>query len=140
MNGPAVSAVGDTVAAVWFTGAQDTARVRVAFSTDAGATFGPPTRIDGGTPAGRVDVELLDGGRALVSWVERTGGEAAEVRARVVRRDGTLESPLVVSPSNGTRASGFPRMTRIADGVLMAWTIPGTPSTVQVAAVRTGAR
>ena len=140
VNGPAVSAVGDTVAAVWFTGAQDTARVRVAFSTDAGATFGPPTRIDGGTPAGRVDVELLDGGRALVSWVERTGGEAAEVRARVVRRDGTLESPLVVSPSNGTRASGFPRMTRIADGVLIAWTIPGTPSTVQVAAVRTGAR
>ena len=140
VNGPAVSAVGDTVAAIWFTGAQDTARVQMAFSTDAGATFGPPTRVDAGTPTGRVDVELLDGDRALVSWVERTGGEAAEVRARVVRRDGTLEPHLVVSPSSGARASGFPRMTRTAGGVLMAWTIPGTPSTVRVAAVRVGGR
>ncbi|MFM8781834.1 MAG: hypothetical protein ACKOFO_10310, partial [Gemmatimonadota bacterium] len=87
----------------WFAEAQDTARVQVVFSTDAGATFGAPVRIDGGLPTGRVDVELLDGDRALVSWIERVGGEGAEVRARIVRRDGTMETPLVVSPSAGTR-------------------------------------
>jgi hypothetical protein len=136
VNGPAVSTVGDTVAAVWFTGAQDTARVQVVFSTDAGATFGAPVRIDGGLPTGRVDVELLDGDRALVSWIERVGGEGAEVRARIVRRDGSMETPLVVSPSAGTRASGFPRMTRVAGGAVIAWTLPGTPSTVKVAMLR----
>lgn len=135
VNGPAVSAVGDTVAAVWFTGAQDTARVQIAFSTDGGATFGSPTLVDGGTPTGRVDVELVDGDRAVVSWVERTGGDAAEVRARLIHRDGRAEPAIVVSPSSGTRASGFPRMARTAQGVLMAWTVPGASSTVRVAAI-----
>lgn len=140
VNGPAASAVGDTVVAVWFTAAQDTARVRVAFSTDAGATFGAPVRADDGNPTGRVDVELLDGGRALVSWIERTGGDSAQVRARIVRRDGTVEPHAVVSPSSGTRSSGFPRMARTADGAVLAWTIPGKPSRVEVARVRTGGR
>ena len=140
VNGPAVSALGDTVVAVWYTAAQDTARVRLAYSTDGGASFGVPMRVDGGLPAGRVDVELLDGGAALVSWIERLGGDGAEVRARVVRRDGTVEPHLVVSPSSGTRSSGFPRMVRTADGAVMAWTVPGTPSTVRVARVRVGTR
>ena len=140
VNGPAISAIADTVVAVWYTAAEDTARVSVVFSTDGGASFGAPVRVDGGSPTGRVDVELLDGGAALVSWIERLGGEAAEVRARVARRDGTLESPVVVSPSSGTRSSGFPRMARTTDGVIMAWTIPGTPSEVRVARVRVGVR
>jgi hypothetical protein len=52
VNGPAAGAIGDTVAVAWFTGAQDTSRVRVAFSTDAGATFSAPVRADDGLPAG----------------------------------------------------------------------------------------
>lgn len=140
VNGPAIGAVHDTVAAVWFTGAQDTARVRVAFSTDAGATFGAPVRVDGGLPTGRVDLEMLDGGAALVSWIERTGGDSAEVWVRVVRADGTMEPPVVVSPSSGARSSGFPRMTRVPGGAVLAWTVPGTPSTIKVAMVRVGGR
>ncbi|HEV2149046.1 MAG TPA: hypothetical protein VGR37_16690, partial [Longimicrobiaceae bacterium] len=68
VNGPQVSARGERVGVAWFTGARDTARVLVAFSDDAGATFGAPVRVDDGDPAGRVDVELLEGGEALVSW------------------------------------------------------------------------
>lgn len=140
VNGPSASAIGDTVAAVWFTAAQDTARVRIAFSTDAGATFGAPVRLDDGNPTGRVDVELLSADAALVSWIERVGGDSAQVRARIVRRDGRVEPHVVVSPSSGTRSSGFPRMARTSDGAILAWTIPGTPSTVKVARVRTGAQ
>ncbi|HEU0076539.1 MAG TPA: sialidase family protein, partial [Longimicrobiaceae bacterium] len=69
VNGPQVAARGEQVAVAWFTGARDTARVLVAFSRDAGATFGAPVRVDDGDPAGRVDVELLEGGGALVSWI-----------------------------------------------------------------------
>ncbi|MBP7548757.1 MAG: hypothetical protein KA761_00605, partial [Gemmatimonadaceae bacterium] len=140
VNGPAAGAVGDTVAVAWFTGAQDTSRVRVAFSTDAGATFSAPVRADDGLPAGRVDLEMLSGDAALVSWIERQGGDTAQVRMRVVRRDGTVEPAVIVSPSSGARSSGFPRMARDAEGVMIAFTLPGKPNQVKVARVRTGTR
>jgi hypothetical protein len=140
VNGPAISATGDTVAIAWFTAPDDSARVQVAFSTDAGATFSAPIRVDDGTPTGRVDIELLDGGTAMVSWLERTGGEGAEVRARQVRRSGVTGPHVTVSPSSATRSSGFPRMVRTADGVLMAWTISGEPGAVRTALLRVDAR
>lgn len=137
VNGPAISARGDVVAVAWFAAPNDSARVQLAFSGDAGATFGAPVRIDGGQPTGRVDVELIDDRRALVSWIERTVTGAA-VHARLVSRDGTAGAPLVVGSSDAARSSGFPRMARLANGVLMAWTMPGTPSAVRTAVVRVG--
>jgi hypothetical protein len=144
VNGPAIAAVGDTVAAVWFTAARDTAKVQLAFSTDAGATFGAPVRIDAGVPAGRVDVEMLGGDDAIVTWIERTARDTAEVRARVVRRDGTTEPPLTVARLPQGRASGFPRMARRrATALVLAWTVPATPAapaTVQLAELRLAPR
>jgi hypothetical protein len=136
VNGPSIAALGDTVAIAWFAAPGDSARVQAVFSTDGGATFGAPIRIDGGQPTGRVDIEMLDGSAALVTWVERTGGDAAEVWSRVVRRSGAADPHLVVSPSSATRSSGFPRMTRVEGGVLLAWTMPGEPSAVRTAFVR----
>ncbi len=135
VNGPAVSALGDTVGIVWFTGADSLPRVQATFSTDGGATFAPPVRVDSGVSSGRVDIEMLDGGAALVTWLQRKGGQDAEVMARVVRRDGTLEPPLVVSPTSGARSSGFPRMARTSEGVVLAWVIPGTKGSLRVAAI-----
>jgi hypothetical protein len=79
VNGPAVAAAGPQVAAAWFTAANETSRVNVAFSADSGATFGPPIVVDDGRPLGRVDVVLLDQGRALVSWLEQSAN-GAELR------------------------------------------------------------
>jgi len=138
VNGPAVAAVGDTLASAWFTAPGDSGRVRVAFSTDAGVSFGTPVGVDGGNPTGRVDIEMLDGRTALVTWLERTGGDAAEVRARLVHRDGTVGAPLVVSASTRARSSGFPRSARTRDGVILAWTLAGRPSAVKVARIRIG--
>lgn len=138
VNGPQVSARGERVAVAWFTAARDTARVLLAFSADAGATFGTPVRIDGGSPAGRVDVELLEDGGALVSWVEQTGEDGAEVRLRRVAPGGMLGPPLVVATSSAKRASGFPRMARSGGAVVLAWTEPGTPSAVRTARVGLG--
>ena len=142
VNGPAIAADGDRVVVAWFTGAGDTARVRVAFSDDAGNTFSLPTRVDNGNPAGRVDVALQADGSALVSWLERTalpasqggGAEGAEVRVRRVRSDGTLAQGATVARSSAARASGFPQMVATARGeVFFAWTAPGNPSTVRIA-------
>ncbi|MGH7721089.1 MAG: sialidase family protein [Gemmatimonadaceae bacterium] len=140
VNGPSVSARGEQVAVAWFTGSRDTARVQVAFSGDGGATFGHAFRVDGGTPEGRVDVELDERGAALVSWVERIGGEGAEVRIRRVDPNGEMGEPLTVAASSAARASGFPRMAATGEGrdVILAWTVPGTPSAVRVARTRLG--
>ncbi|HEX2190731.1 MAG TPA: sialidase family protein, partial [Longimicrobiaceae bacterium] len=133
VNGPQAAARGERVAVAWFTGARDTARVRVAFSADAGATWSAPVRVDDGDPAGRVDVELLEGGDALVSWIERTGADAAEVRVRRVAPGGGRSAPVTVAASSGERASGFPRMALAGDTVVFAWTAPGDPSAVRTA-------
>lgn len=135
VNGPMVQAYGDTVVVAWFTGARDTAKVQVAFSYDAGASFGAPVRVDDGSPAGRVGLQLFDGA-AYVSWLERGSADSAFVKLRRVNRDGTRDASIVVSPSSGARSSGFPRMTRLADGLLLAWTIPGQPSVVKAATYR----
>lgn len=134
VNGPMVQAYGDTVVVAWYTAAPDTS-VNVAFSYDAGATFGAPVRVDDGAPAGRVGLQLFDGA-AYVSWLERGEGAIANVKLRRVNRDGTSDSSLVISQSSGARSSGFPRMTRLRDGIFLAWTEPGQPSIVKVATYR----
>lgn len=139
VNGPALAAAGDTVVIAWFTGAQDTARVRAAWSTDAGATWGAPVRLDGGNPAGRVDVEFVEGGAAVVSWLERTDSTDAEVRVRRLRPDGAMGEPVVLARSKGARASGFPRMTRTGDAIVAAWTQPGDTARVHVVRMATRA-
>lgn len=133
VNGPAVAASGDRVAVAWYTMAGDTARVRVAFSEDGGRTFAAPVRVDDGDPEGRVDVLLLDDGAALVSWVER-GESTATVRARTVSADGARSRSTVVASTSAARSSGFPRMALSGRRVVFAWTEPGEPSQVRVAA------
>lgn len=133
VNGPALAASGKRVALAWFTGAGDTARVQIAFSTDAGAHFSRPTRLDDGTPAGRVDNVLLADGAALVTWIERTGGDTAAVRVRRVTPRGQLGAAITVAASSAARASGVPKMVVAGSQVVFAWTVPGRPSTIRVA-------
>jgi len=136
VNGPAIVASGDDVAIAWFTGARDTAKVQVIFSHDAGATFGAPVRVDAGNPAGRVGLQWLNG-KAYVSWLERGAGDTAFVQVRPVTREGVAREPITVTTSSGARSSGFPRMTRLNDGLLFAYTLPGAPSVVKMTTLRT---
>jgi hypothetical protein len=82
-----------------------------------------------------VGVQLLDGA-AYVSWLERGNGDSAFVQLRRVGRDGSRDAAIVVSPSSGARSSGFPRIARINDGLLLAWTIPGQPNAIRGATYR----
>ncbi len=128
VNGPAVAAAGDRVAVAWFTGSPEPS-VMVAFSDDAGATFGPPVRLDEGGAQGRVDVLLLDDGSALAAWLE-AGESGAEIRVRRVT-DRSAGPVMKLADTSKERASGFPRMTRRGDVVLFAWTESGDPSRVR---------
>ena len=121
-NGPAIAAEGTRVAVAWFTAANGSAQVKVAFSTDAGATFSAPIRIDDGTPVGWPDVLLLDDGRAFVSWLEKTAdgvGAAAKGPATTVAQ------------AASGRSTGIPMMARAGREAIVAWR-QGTVKTARV--------
>jgi hypothetical protein len=117
VNGPAISSAGQNVTVAWFTAARNQPRVYAALSADGGASFGPQILVGDGSPLGRVDVIALPSGNALVSWVERAPG-GAEVRARIVRPDGSKAPAVVIAETS----SGIPRMKMSSDEVVIAWT------------------
>jgi hypothetical protein len=131
VNGPAVDARGAHVAVAWFT-APDVPRVRVAFSNDAGRSFAPAVEVASGEVIGRVDVVLLDDGRAVVSWMRRSG-EVAEIVARPFDRNGAAGVEAVIASSTVQRSSGFPQMLRAGEQLLFAWTDSSDPQRVRTA-------
>ena len=121
VNGPQADARGKRVALAWFTAAAEHGRAYVAFSDDAGATFGSPIVIDDGKPIGRMDVAMLDAETAVVTWSEQTAG-GAELRARRVSRNGKPGPSLKVADSSAARAAGFARAAVLGQDVYVAWT------------------
>jgi hypothetical protein len=136
VNGPVLSAAGDRVATAWFTGARDTMAVNVAFSSDFGASFGPPVRVDDGASLGRVGVVQLPGGTAVVSWLKPEADGLASVCVREISPSGQRGPLQVVDVSRADRSSGFPRLARAGDRLVLAWTQPGDTSRVLTSSVR----
>jgi hypothetical protein len=139
VNGPALSARGRTVAAAWFAAPGDKGRAYAAFSSDGGRKWSDPIRLDDETSLGHVDVELLDDGSAVASWVEFTN-QRAQLRLRQVKPTGERTEPVAVAGTGDGYVSGYPRMARRGNEIVLAWTesAGGNVSSQQVkaAAVR----
>ena len=124
VNGPAMSAAGNNVAIAWYTAPDNNPQVNVAFSNDAGRTFGKPLRLDEGSAIGRTDLLWLDKETVLVSWLEE-GDESGNLELMIVHassgKTNTLES---FSISSG-RGSGYPKLALIEGFVFVTWTEPG---------------
>jgi peroxiredoxin len=135
VNGPSVAARGGRIAVAWYTYAEDRPRVRLAFSDDAGATFGAPIDVDGPmggrVPLGRVDVMLEDDGSALVGWLA-SEREEASILVRRVTMDRRMGDALHIAKTRSSRQSGFPRMERWGDSLVVAWTEAATPSRLRL--------
>ncbi|MGV3707851.1 MAG: sialidase family protein [Gemmatimonas sp.] len=126
VNGPSISAINENVAVAWFTAANDSARVRVAFSGDTAGTFGAPVEINEGFPDGKVGIVLKSADEAIVSWIERRE-QMAVLRVRSVKRDGTKGAITSVADlGDGKRAGGAPKLIKSGDKVLLTWTDPTT--------------
>lgn len=132
VNGPAVAASGRNVAVAWFTGFGGEPHVKIAFSSDAGATFGSPIQVDDGETQGRVDVLLLPDNSALVCWLSGNA-EGGELKVRRIRANGAIGPPAVIAKTDISRSSGFPRMALLGNDVHFAWTEFGKPSKVRMA-------
>jgi hypothetical protein len=118
VNGPQLDASGKRVVAAWFTATNNDPRVHVAFSEDAGATFGPPIRVDSGQAAGRADVVLLPDGSAAVTWVVQSAGKS-KLHVRRIRAADAPGKPIDLG-----EASGFPRAAVWDENVAVVWTGP----------------
>jgi len=122
INGPALDASGDDVAAAWFTAADGRGHVRLARSTDGGASFGEPVEIDRDGAYGQVGVVLADDGRAFVSWWRRGADGGAELAVRSVARDGELGERQVVATTRASRPDTVPQMKRSGQRLVFVWT------------------
>ncbi|MEL6926222.1 MAG: hypothetical protein AAFO94_19425, partial [Bacteroidota bacterium] len=119
VNGPAISAQGNELAVAWYSRANDKPQVKVAFSSDGGASFSDPVRVDDGDPLGRVDI-VSNNGEYIVTWLENEA-DSTFVKCAGVTQQGVSDKQRLVSIS-AARSSGFPVLERWQDGFVLAWT------------------
>ena len=100
----------------------DQGQAYAAFSSDAGRTWGMPIRLDDGGSLGRVDVELLDDGSAVASWVEYAEGRSdfRIRRDRAIGREVGARSPS--PPSQAARRAATRALRRVDNELIFAWT------------------
>jgi hypothetical protein len=85
-----------------------------------------------------VDVELLDDGSAVATWIEYGGaGAPASFRARRVEASGRASEPITIAPMTSDRSAGYPRVARRGSELVFAWTesiapVPGQERRSQV--------
>jgi hypothetical protein len=121
VNGPAISAHGRDVVVAWMTAKDEEGRAFAAFSSDAGATFGAPVRLDDVGSLGRVGVALLEDGSAVASWIEFADGRA-QFKIRRIAPSGARGAAQSVAGVSAERTSGQPRLVRHGSELLLAWT------------------
>ena len=129
VNGPVLSGNNETIAVGWFTAPMGKSKVNVIFSNNGGDSFGKTVRVDSGNPMGRVDLEWLGDGKAIVSWIESVD-EKAELMVRIIHVSGKMESPHSISEISPSRGSGFPQMVKLNDYLIFAWTDPQEVSSI----------
>ena len=123
VNGPSIAAAGDRVAVAWYTGAQGIAAVKVAFSDDAGRSFSNTVRVDQGNPVGRVDLEMLSDGSAIVSWVEWGDKGEALMLCHVQKETGCTARETLAINSAGASVN-LPKLARLGRDIYIVWTRP----------------
>ena len=132
VNGPALSASGRNVAASWFTVKGEQGQAYLAFSSDAGRTYGAPIRVDDGGSLGRVDVVVVpDGSAAVATWIE-FADQRSQFRARRIDRTGARSAPVTIAGLAGGRSSGYPRMALNGRELVFAWTESSAGGAMQV--------
>ncbi len=131
VNGPSIAAAGRRVAVGWFTAEGGRARVQLARSDDAGASFGPPVTVDDAHPVGRVALRMLEDGTVWVCWLAADGKDGV-ICLQAFPSDGDPEDPIPVARVGAGRATGFPQFIPAGSDFIVAWT-EGRVRTARVA-------
>ncbi len=132
VNGPAVDAFGESVAATWYTQANDIPEVWLSFSQDTALTFSAPLRVDNGHPLGRLDLKMIDEDTAVVCWMEEWEEQAQLMVALMTPSGKIAEQKIAEYPSS--RGGGFPRLAISGRRIIwITWTALGDTTEVHVA-------
>ena len=134
VNGPEVAANGKQVAVAWFSMANNQQTVKVVFSNDAGETFGKPIVVDDTQPVGRVDIELLENGEVIVSWLDRNLTSGV-VKLQRFLADGSKGEPLEVTQLSDSRRVGFPKIGRNGSNLVVVWTLDTKPTQLEASVI-----
>jgi hypothetical protein len=135
VNGPAIAARGRNVAVAWFVAKNDQGQAFAAFSNDAGRTWGQPIRLDDAASLGKVDVEMLDDGSAVATWIE-FANQRSQLRLRRIESSGAKSAPITIAGAPNTgRVGGVPRMARSGNELVFAWI--DTPENGGIGGVKT---
>jgi hypothetical protein len=118
-NAAAIGARGDQVAVSWYTAANDSPRVEMAFSSDGGATFGNPVLVSTGRAFGYTALAIEENGSALVSWLEE-GPNGARVLVREVTSAGAA-GPAIKVAEGGRLAQGYPKLFHSGNDTFIGW-------------------
>jgi hypothetical protein len=118
-NSGSVTAIGNRIAAAWFTASSGDPRIELAFSKGDG--FQKPLIVDDAKPVGRVAVAPLKDGSVMVTWLAR-GTRGTVLRGREASADGALGSPIDLESVRPNGKLGFPFAVGIPDGIMMVWT------------------
>jgi hypothetical protein len=121
VNGPSTSARNRDVVVAWFAALNNQGKAYLAFSRDAGRTFGTPVRVDDESAIGHVDVELLKDGSAAVSWIE-FANERSQFKVRRIESTGGRSTAVTIAGAGDARVAGHPRLALVRDELLFAWT------------------
>ena len=121
VNGPRIVTNDNRVAVIWYTGAEDNTGVKLARSVDGGETFQEPILIADEGALGRPDLLMTDDGTIYVSWMQQVGS-AGHVQLKRIGPDGSLNEAISVGNTSSTRRSGFPRIAKVDNQIIVAWT------------------
>ena len=119
VNAASAAAKDNRVAIAWYTEADDSPRVQLVFSSDAGATFTKPTKVSTGDALGYASTALNSDGGAFVSWLEESAN-SARVLARLVSPAGVAGPALQVAQGSW-QSLGYPRLLRSGSETWIAW-------------------
>ena len=120
VNGPAIAARGARVAAAWFSVPDTAPSVKVRFSDDSAASFGPAVELAGGGALGHVDLVMLADGSAVVSWLQADAGGLGNLAVRRVTPQGKMGP--VVPIASGAPGRSVPQMAIAGDDLVLVWT------------------
>lgn len=140
-NGPRVAASQRNLVVAWVAEGPAGSHLRLAFSTDAGRTFGKPIEVDGAEddfqPSGPLAVSVDDDGSAVLLWTARSKAEA-QVRLARVARDGRRGDALALARLPSLHLRGRVQLVRAKDRLAATW-VEGVLARIRVADIPVGA-
>ena len=134
VNGSALATVDGLTMALWFTAAQDSARLRSAWRQSDG-TWSGITNLNTGEAVGRVAAASDGTGQFFGVWMERREAGAV-LMGQSWSPEGVplLPNPVELTGVDAARAGGFPTAVGLdSGGILLAWTSTGKEARVHTA-------